>query len=126
MGQALQFIVMNSDEEFRTELREAVRACGSIKIVAEVQESALLRQAVAQFSADVLVVNLDPDPDAVLPIAVEVAAATPDLAAFAASTSSDSQLILKAMRSGMKEFLPRPFEVGAMREAIARVSSTRI
>jgi pilus assembly protein CpaE len=125
MGQALQFIVMNSDEGFRKELRDAVRACGSIKIVAEVQESALLRQAVTQFSADVLVVNLDPDPDAVLPIAAEVAAATPELAVFAASSASDSQLILKAMRSGMKEVLPRPFEVGAISEAIARVSSAR-
>ena len=125
MGQALQFIVMNSDDGFRQELREVARACGSIKIVAEVQESALLKQAVTQFSADVLIVNLDPDPDAVLPIAADVASATPGLAVFAASTASDSQLILKVMRSGMKEFLPRPFEVGAMTDAIARVSSTR-
>lgn len=125
MGQALQFIVMNSDDGFRKELREAVRACGAIKIVAEVQEPALLGQAVNQFAADVLIVNLDPDPDSVLPIAAQVSGEASDLAVFAASSSSDSQLILKAMRSGMKEFLPRPFDVAAMQEAIARVSSTR-
>jgi pilus assembly protein CpaE len=126
MGHGVQFIVLNSDEQFRKELRAVLLTFDGVKIVAEVEEPALLRQAVAQISAEILLVNLDPAPDAVLPIAGEIAAAHPELAVFAVSASADSKLILKALRTGLREFLPRPIDLDALGKALERVASAHV
>lgn len=126
MGLGVQLIVLNSDEEFRKELRASSMQVDGVKIVAEVEEPALLRQAVGQFPADILLVNLDPNPDAVLPLAGEIASSESDLAVFAVSASTDSQLILKAMRMGLREFLPRPIESQSLQEAVERSCSNRV
>jgi pilus assembly protein CpaE len=126
MGHGVQFIVLNNDEQFRKELRAALLTFDGVKIVAEVEEPALLHQVVAQISAEILLVNLDPAPGAVLPTAGEIASAHPDLAVFAVSASADSQLILKALRTGLREFLPRPIDLDALGEALERVTSTHV
>lgn len=126
MSQDLKFMILSTDEQFTLELRSMLLKFDGVKIVAEVDEPALLGQAVAQFSVDVLLVNLDPAPEALLPTLAEVAAAHKNLALFAASSSTDGPLILKVMRLGVKEFLPKPIELEALGEAIQRIASHRV
>jgi pilus assembly protein CpaE len=126
MGHGVQFIILNSDEAFGKQLRTTLHRMDNVRIVAEVGEIALVRQAVDQFPADVLLVNLDPAPEAVLPIAGEIASANPRLAVFAVSESKDSELILKVLRTGLREFLTKPIDVSALSEAIERVASTKV
>jgi len=75
---------------------------------------------------DVLFVNLDPHPEAVLPLLADLAGAHRNLAIFAASESSEGSLILKVMRLGVKEFLPKPIDETALGEAIHRIASHRV
>jgi len=126
MGQDLKFIVLNDHEEFALQLRTMLLKFEGVKIVAEVDEPALLTQAVGQFPVDVLIVNLDPNPEAILPLIGEVASAHRNLAIFAASESSDGPLILKVMRLGVKEFFPKPIDENAFGEAIHRITSHRV
>lgn len=126
MGQDLKFIVLNDQKEFALRLRAMLLKFEGVKIVAEVEEPAMLGQAIAQFQVDVLFVNLDPHPEAVLPLLGDVAAAHRNLAIFAASESSEGTLILKAMRLGLKEFFPKPIDENALNEALQRVTSHRI
>lgn len=126
MGHGVQFIILNNDEHFGRQLRSMLLRVEGVRIVAEVAEVALVRQAVDQFPADILLVNLDPVPEAVLPIAGEIAASRPKLAVFAVTESRDSELILKVLRTGLREFLTKPIEVGALTEAIKRVASTKV
>lgn len=126
MGHGVQFIVLNSDEQFRKELRTMLLGFEGVRIAAEVEEPALLKQAVEQFNVDIILVNLDPSPDAVLPIAGEIASNRTDLAVFAVSTNTQADLILKALRMGLREFLPRPIEVEALGEAIEKVANTKV
>lgn len=125
MGREARFIVLNGDETFRAELRSTLLKVDGVKLVAEVEEPALLLQAVQQFPVEVLLVNLDPNPEAVLPIVGDVAGANRELAIFATSESTDGQLILKAMRMGIKEFLPKPIDTRALEEAIGRIAVDR-
>jgi pilus assembly protein CpaE len=122
MGRDLKFIVLNTDEQFAAELRAVLAKFERIKVVAEVDDPALLAPAAGQFPVDVVMVNLDPDPDRVLPIVADLAANKRELTMFAASKSIDGQLILKAMRMGVKEFFPRPIESTALSEAIDKIS----
>lgn len=126
MGHDVKFIVLNSDEHFGAELRSMLLKQEGVKVVAEVDEPALLSQAVQQFPVDVVFVNLDPVPDVILPMIGETCGANRNLAVFAASESTDGQLILKAMRTGVREFFPRPIDEAALREAIGKIAVGRV
>ncbi len=126
MGQDVKFIIANQDDAFGAEMRAALLKRDNVKVVAEVDEPALLGQAVQQFPVDVLLVNLDPSPESVLPILGDITAANRELAVFAASESTDGQLILKAMRTGIREFLPKPIDLNALDEAIDKISAGRV
>ncbi len=126
MAHDLKFIIFNRDEKFAPELRAMLLKFEGVKIVAEVDESAMLGQAAVQFGADVIMVDLGPTPETVLPIVGEVAANHRDLAIFAASQSTEGSLILKAMRLGIREFFPRPIDAKTLGEAIERVASHRV
>ncbi len=125
MGQDVRFIVLNTDEGSVGDLRAQVLGVGGVKIVAEVDEPALLTQAVKQFPIDVVLVNLDPTPDVILPVIAEAVQESPNLTIFATSESTDGQLILKAIRAGVKEFLPKPIDAEALTEAISKVATQR-
>ncbi len=125
MAQDVKFIILNGNEKFGAEVREALLKIEGVKIVAEVDEPALLGQAVTQFPIDIVLANLDPAPESVLPIVGDVAAANPDLAVFASSRSTDGHLILKVMRLGIKEFFPQPLDGAALREAVDKISEGR-
>jgi pilus assembly protein CpaE len=125
MPNDVRFIVLNTDESFASELRALLLQFPGVKIIAEVDEPALLAQAVRQFPADVVFVNLDPLPDVILPLVGEIAAAHPDLVLFATSDCSDGPLILKVMRSGIREFFPKPVDTPTLDEAIRKTADQR-
>ena len=125
MGHDIKFILINADDSFATHVREVLLKFPGRKIIAEVEEPALFAQAIKQFPVDVALVNLDPNPEALLPIIGDVIAANRNLAVFATSQSTDGPLILKTMRLGVKEFLPKPIDPNALNEAVDRVEATR-
>lgn len=125
MGAAVRVIVFNADEAYRPELRTALLSLQGVKIVAEVDEPVLLPQAVGQFPADVAIVHLDPNMETVLQMAGKVAAERPDLAIFALSESTDGQLILAAMRLGIREFLTKPLDREFLVPAFEKVTQRR-
>ena len=122
MARDVRFIVLNGEEDCAGELRSALLRIPRVKIVAEVEEPALLGQAVKQFPVEAVLVNLDPVPDAVLPVVAEVVASGSHPSIFATSSSTDGHLILKAMRMGVKEFLPKPIEEKSRAEAVGKVA----
>lgn len=125
MAHDVRFIIVNADDALRVELRSILLQTPGVKIVAEVDEPALLEQAVQQIPVDIVLVNLDPSPEAVLPVVGEVASANGNLSFVATSSSTDGQLILQSIRLGIKEFLPKPIEAKALCEAIDRVKLHR-
>ena len=125
MAQDVKFIVFNRDEGYAAELRTQLLKLDAVKIVAEVDEPALLGQAVSQFSPDVVFANLDPGPDLILPLIGEIAAANQQVAVFAVSRSTEGAIILQAMRLGVKEFFPKPIDPAALSEAVGKIASRR-
>lgn len=123
MRQAVRVIIFNSDEGYATTLRSELLSIDGVQILAEVDEPALIEQAVGQFPAEILIAHMDPVPEVVLPIAASVAGAHPNLAVFVISESTDGQYILAAMRAGIREFLTKPLDAQLLAKAIARVST---
>ncbi len=125
MQPSVRFIVYSGDEAFSAEMRAMLLRIDGVKVVAEVDELALLTQAAEQFSGSIVLANLDPAPESVLPIIGDMVTANRAIAVFAVSESGESQLILKAMRSGVREFLPKPVDAKTLTEAIERAASDR-
>ncbi len=121
MNQGVRVIVLNSEEDYATELRSHLLRIEGVKIVAEVDEPTLFKNAIEQLPAELVLINLDSDPENLLPLAAEVAQNHPGLSIFGVSQSDKPQLILEAMRSGMREFLLRSIDEKQLIEAIARV-----
>ncbi len=126
MASGVRVIVFNADETYSTELRTTLLAFEGVKIVAEVDEPVLLPQAAKQFPADLLVVHLVPDAETALHMAGQVASEMPDLAVFAISESTDGQLILAAMRMGIREFVTKPVDQNILGEALAKTTQRRV
>lgn len=121
MAQALRLIVFNADEDFSPILRGELLTFDGIKIVAEVDEPALLTEAVQRFPVDLLVVHLDPFPDAVLEAVKGILASRQDLPCFGISESTDGNVILSAMRAGFREFLTKPLRHEELETALAKM-----
>ncbi|HOW73111.1 MAG TPA: hypothetical protein PKY77_21145 [Phycisphaerae bacterium] len=121
MRQSVRVIIANGDEDYSVTIRSELLGLDGVQIVAEVDELGLVEQAVGQFPAEILLVHLDPVPDATLPIAAKIAAANPELAVFVLSESTDPQHILTAMRSGVREFLTKPIDRELVTAAIGKV-----
>ncbi|HUU83085.1 MAG TPA: hypothetical protein VM243_06225 [Phycisphaerae bacterium] len=126
MASTVRVIVFNTDEGYAAELRTALLSFDGVKIIAEVDDPVLLPQAAAQFPADVAIVHLDPDPEVALHMAGQVAAEMPDLAIFALSESTAGQLILSAMRLGIREFLTKPIDRELVAAALEKVTQRRL
>ncbi|MCP4593951.1 MAG: hypothetical protein GY842_24730 [bacterium] len=125
MGRNIRAVLFNSDESAAASLRSTLLEFEGLKIVAEVDEPILLPQVAQQVSADALLVHLDPDPHTVLALAGEVARANPKIAVVAISESSDGQLILSALRMGIREFLTKPLNKDEVGQALDKISQTR-
>lgn len=123
MRRSVRVIVFNGDEDYSATLRAELLHIPGVQIVAEVDEPALVEQAVQQFHAEVLVAHLDPAPEACLPVATQIASAHPDLAVFVISESTDGQHILAAMRAGIREFLTKPLDSKLLAESMDKVLS---
>jgi len=121
MARGIRVIVLNCDESCATELRAKLLQNDGLKIVAEVDEPAMFALALEQFPAELVVVNLSADPEGLMQLAAETLSKRPDLSLFAISGTSDSDLILQAMRAGFREFLLWPIDNEQLSLAIDRL-----
>lgn len=122
MSKALRVIVLNTDEEAASELRALLLSLDDVKIVAELDEPSMLQQAVDQFPAEVLLVHLDPSPHAIMQTIAPVIEARKDVIATVAMTEDrDAELVVRAMRLGMREFLWKPFPPEQLSEILKRL-----
>ncbi len=72
-----------------------------------------------------LVVNLDPEPQASLERLAAVMQQAPDLAVWVMSESTDPQLLMEAMHLGVREFIALPAQAERLQRAIEKLSRSR-
>jgi pilus assembly protein CpaE len=73
---------------------------------------------------DVVFVDLDSDPEYALDL-VESISSCGQATAFVYSAQADSDMLVRCMRAGAREYLLLPFDRGEMAEALVRVSALR-
>lgn len=73
---------------------------------------------------DVIIIELDSDPEAALDLIESLCADCP-ATVMVYSTAADSELMIRCMRAGAREFLTLPFTPGSMAEAMVRAAVRR-
>ncbi len=125
MAQSARVILYTSDASSAPELRRQITAVPRVKIVAELDEPSLLPQAASQFPADILIADLGQAPDVVLECVSQLRQSSPNLVLFALSGNTDGNLVLRAMRCGIKEYLVKPIKPEELAEAVERAMMGR-
>ena len=123
MSQTIRTILLTAVQETAPELRRAITSLSEIRIVADLDDPAVLPQAVAQFPADLVVVDLDPDPAPLLASIAKINELAPVLPVFAVSVKAEGNIVLQAMRAGVKEYLLKPLKPDEFEQAVSRVIS---
>lgn len=121
MARGIRAIIYNGDEAYASALRALLLGVDGLQIAAEVDDAALVASATAQFPCDLVVAHIDPNPGEIIALLSQLPAANPDLPIFAISECSDGQVILTAMRAGIREYLTKPVDKRQLVEAIDRV-----
>jgi pilus assembly protein CpaE len=122
MAQNMRVILYTSNQTDAPELRRALTSIPEIRIVAELDEASLLANAIAQFPAELLIVDLDPQPEIVLECLRQLKEASVEVPMFALSQQSEGNIVLRAMRAGVKEFLVKPLNIDELRECLTRIT----
>ncbi len=120
MAQTVRTIFFTGNDKEAPELRRAITAPSHMRIVAELDEPSLLGQAVAQFPCDLVIADLDPHAPVVLECLKQLRESYPDLPIFSLSKNTDGNVVLSAMKSGIREYLVKPLSVEELEQAVAR------
>lgn len=124
----LPTIVVDADPANLEEMSDFLNRLG-VDVVARLPSLEAVDQAMSSAAAarkpQLLVINLDPAPQAALEKLSEVMQEWPNLAVWAMSEATDSQLLMDAMHLGVREFIALPVQAERLQRAIEKISRAR-
>jgi len=125
MAQTVRIILYTTNESSAPELRRAITSLPHVRIVAELDEASLLANAVAQFPCDLILADLDPSAPVVLECLKQLHESHGDLPLFALSRETQGDVVLRAMKAGITEYLVKPLNVAELDNALGKVVNTQ-
>src|SRR6185295_7704780 len=125
MSNVLRLAIVDPNDNSRTQLKNMLLGMDIVWLEAECSRYEFFADVIGQTKPDIGVVALDGNPEKALKLLEQVREIAPDCSLLVVSTSSDGQLILKAMRSGAKEFLTHPVKAEDLVAALGRISAAK-
>jgi pilus assembly protein CpaE len=125
MGNVLRIAVVDPKDAARESLKATLLGLDTVWLEAECSRYEFFGDVVGQTKPDVAFVALDCNPDKALELVASLAKSAPECVTLVTSTSTDGNLILRAMRAGAKEFLTQPLRTEDLAAALQRVSRQR-
>ena len=122
MSDVLRLAIVDPNDADRDVLKQTLLSMDVVWLEAECSRYDFFTDVVAQTRPDVSFIALDEDPESALALVSKVRDTAPDCAILVASTATDGNLILQAMRAGVKEFLTKPLQLQDLVAALARIS----
>src|SRR5437870_13505195 len=111
MSNVLRLAIVDPSDSTRDSLKTMLLSMDMVWLEAECSRYEFFSDVVAQTHPDIGVVALDADADKALKLVEQLAVTSPKCSILVVSGSTDGSLILRAMRAGAKEFLPKPVKI---------------
>ena len=125
MSNVLRLAIVDPNDESREMLKGMLLGMDMIWLEAESSRYEFFVDIVGQTDPDIGVVAIDTDPEKALKLIANLREAAPECSLLVVSSSSDGQLILRAMRAGAKEFLTQPVGIEELVSALDRIGNQR-
>ena len=125
MRDVQRVVIVDPSDATREPLRNLMLGVESIWLESECSRYEFFFDVVHQSHPDVAVVSLDADENKALQLIAQLTSEVPDLPILAVSAKGDGQSILKALRSGAREFLTQPVVLEDMLKALQRLAQQR-
>jgi pilus assembly protein CpaE len=122
MTNVLRLAIVDPSDSARESLKTMLLGLDMVWLEAECSRYEFFSDVIAQTHPDIGVVALDSDSDKALQLVEQLAATAPQCSILVISGSTDGSLILRAMRAGAKEFLPKPVKIEDLVAALERLS----
>ncbi len=124
MSNVLRLAIVDPQDESREQIKSLLLGMDLVWLEAECARYEFFGDVIEQTTPDAAMVVLGPDPEPGLQL-VEKLRETSSAAVLVVSGSSDGTLILRAMRSGAKEFLTQPVSGEELVAALERIVQAR-
>src|SRR5262245_5206656 len=125
MSNVLRLAIVDPSDSSRTQLKNMLLGMDIVWLEAECSRYEFFADVVGQTKPDIGVVSIDANPEKGLKLIEQIRGNAPECSVLVVSSSTDGQLILKAMRAGAKEFLAQPVKVEDLLHALDRISAAK-
>jgi pilus assembly protein CpaE len=125
MSNVLRLAIVDPSDSSRTQLKNMLLGMDIVWLEAECSRYEFFADVVAQTKPDIGVIGIDTNPDKALKLLEQLRELVPECALLVVSSSTDGQLILRAMRGGAREFLTQPVKVEDLLGALDRISAAK-
>lgn len=123
MSHVLRLAIVDPRDRSREELKSMLLGMDTVWLEAECSRYEFFPDVVSQTDPDVAIIHLDADQDKALGLVQRLRESSPTCSVIAVSSSTDGTVILRAMRSGVKEFVPWPLRAEELVSAFDRVAA---
>jgi pilus assembly protein CpaE len=125
MSHVLRLAIVDPNDSTRERLKTSLLGMDSVWLEAECSRYEFFADVVNQTNPDIGLIALDSNPEKGLALVQQVRDASPNCAILVTSSSTDGNLILRAMRAGVKEFIPAPVKIEDLIAALERVGDAK-
>ncbi len=126
MSDVLRLAIVDPHDSQREALKNLLLGMDTVWLEAECSRYEFFSDVVAQTNPDIGLVAIDSDPEKALNLVAQLSETAPGCAVLVVSSSSDGNLILRALRAGAKEFLPQPVRIDDLLAALGRITERRL
>lgn len=125
MSNVLRLAIVDPVDASRDALKSTLLGMDMVWLEAECSRYEFFSDVVSQTHPDIGIVSLNHNPEKALQLVAQLHEASPECSVVVVSSSTDGTLILRAMRAGVKEFLPQPVRIEDLVAALERIGSQR-
>jgi pilus assembly protein CpaE len=125
MSHVLRLAIVDPNDSTRERLKTNLLGMDTVWLEAECSRYEFFTDVVTQTHPDIGLVALDSNPEKALALVQQIHNASPDCVILVTSSSTDGNLILRAMRAGVKEFIPAPAKIEDLISALERIADQK-
>jgi pilus assembly protein CpaE len=125
MSNVLRLAIVDPSDNSRAQLKNMLLGMDIVWLEAECSRYEFFADVIGQTKPDIGIICIDGNLEKGLKLIEQVREIAPDCSVLVVSSSTDGQVILKAMRAGAKEFLTQPVKVEDLLAALDRISSAK-
>lgn len=129
MADLITIGIIDNDENSRRFMKAMLSEIPWVKIEAEANDLNRGYELIRKIQPSIVILDLSPSMDQALLLAEKICQNLPKTTLFVTSANTSSEVVIRAMRSGAREFLPKPLnreEVSSAVKSVIRLKNTQM